>query len=73
MGQVELTEKKPNDARQRFETAISLTKGKDIAIYTAIGKANLEQGGDAAYGIEKLKLATAIKGFKDPHDLYLHG
>ncbi len=66
MGQVELTEKKPNDARQRFETAISLTKGKDIAVFTAIGKANLEQGGDAAYGIEKLKLATAIKGFKDP-------
>ena len=66
MGQVELTEKNPNDARQRFETAISLTKGKDISIFTAIGKANLEQGGDAAYGIEKLKLATVIKGFKDP-------
>lgn len=66
MGQVELTENKPNDARQRFETAISLTKGKDIAVFTAIGKANLEPGGDPAYGIEKLKLATAIKGFKDP-------
>ena len=66
MGQVELTENKPNEARQKFETAISLTKGKDIAIFTAIGKANLEQGGDPAYGIEKLKLATAIKGFKDP-------
>lgn len=66
MGQVELTENKPNDARQRFETAISLTKGKDIAVFTAIGKANLESGGDPAYGIEKLKLATAIKGFKDP-------
>ena len=51
MGQVELTENKPNDARQRFETAISLTKGKDIAIFTAIGKANLEKHGDAAYGI----------------------
>ena len=36
MGQVELTEKNPNDARQRFETAISLTKGKDISIFTAI-------------------------------------
>jgi len=61
-----LTENKPNDARQRFETAISLTKAKDIAVFTAIGKANLEQNGDPAYGIEKLKLATAIKGFKDP-------
>lgn len=65
-GQVELTENKPNDARQRFETAISLTKGKSIPVFTAIGKANLEQGGDPAYGIEKLKLATAVKGFKDP-------
>jgi predicted Zn-dependent protease len=66
MGQVELTENKPNDARQRFETAISLTKGKDIPVFIAIGKANLEQGGDPAYGIEKLKLASAVKGFKDP-------
>jgi predicted Zn-dependent protease len=66
MGQVELTENKPEDARQKFETAISLTKSKDIAVFTAIGKANLEQHGDATYGIEKLKLATAIKGFKDP-------
>lgn len=66
MGQVELTENKPNEARQRFETAISLTRGKNVEIYTAIGKANLEQGGDPAYGIEKLKAATALKGFKDP-------
>lgn len=65
MGQVELIEKKPNDARQRFETAISLTKGKDIAVYSAIGKANLEEGGDPAYGIEKLKAATLVKNFKD--------
>lgn len=65
-GQAELVENKPNDARQRFETAISLTKGKDILVYTAIGKANLEEGGDPAYGIEKLKAATLVKNFKDP-------
>ncbi len=65
MGQAELVEKKANDARQRFETAISLTKGKDVSIFTAIGRANLEEGGDAAYGIEKLKQGTAVKGFKD--------
>src|SRR5689334_3508317 len=29
MGQIELMDGKTNDARQRFETAISLTKGKD--------------------------------------------
>jgi tetratricopeptide (TPR) repeat protein len=66
MGQAELIEKKPNDARQRFETAISLTKAKNAMVMVAIGKANLEHGGDPAYGIEKLKLATAIKGFNEP-------
>ena len=66
MGQAELIEKKPDDARQRFETAISLTKAKNSLVLVAIGKANLEQGGDAAYGIEKLKQATTIKGFNEP-------
>jgi tetratricopeptide (TPR) repeat protein len=66
MGQAELIEKKPNDARQRFETAISLTKAKNAMVMVAIGKANLEHGGDPAYGIEKLKLATTIKGFNEP-------
>jgi len=65
-GQAELIEGKSADARQRFETAISLSKGKNVEVLTAIGKANLEKGGDPAYGIEKLKLATALKGFKDP-------
>lgn len=66
MGQAELTEKKVNDAKQRFETAISLSKAKDANILVAIGKANLEDGGDYAYGIEKLKLATTLKNFNDP-------
>ena len=71
MGQVELLEGKTNDARQRFETAISLTKGKDVGVLNAIGRANLEKGGDAAYAVEKLKMATALmdaqkKGAKDP-------
>lgn len=66
MGQSEIHDKKLDEARQRFETAISLTKGKDVAVFNAIGKACLEAGGDAAYGIEKLKMATAIKGFRDP-------
>ncbi len=71
IGQMELAAEKPGDARQRFETAISLTKGKDIAVLNAIGKANLEKSGDAAYAIEKLNLATQIKGFKDP-DVYIN-
>jgi Flp pilus assembly protein TadD len=78
MGQVELTEGKVNDARQRFETALSLAKGKEVSIIAAIGRANLEKSGDAAYGIEKLKIATAIydaqkKGTKDPYVYMLLG
>ena len=47
-----------------------LSKGKDVAVLNAIGKANLEKAGDAAYAIEKLKMATQIKGFKEP-DVYI--
>jgi tetratricopeptide (TPR) repeat protein len=71
MGHVELIEGKTNEARQRFETAISLTKGKDINVLNAIGKANTEKNGDADYAIEKLNQATAIKGFKEP-DVYIN-
>jgi len=71
MGHVELEEGKANDARQRFETAVSLSKGKDVNVLNAIGKANLEKAGDASYGIEKLKMATQIKGFKEP-DVYIN-
>lgn len=65
MGQVEILESKVNEARQRFETAISLTKGKDIYVLNAIGRANLEKGGDPDYGIAKLEQATTIKNFKE--------
>jgi len=72
-GQAEIAMNKSADARQRFETAISLSKGKNVEVFNAIGKANLEKGGDPAYGIEKLKLATAIKGFKDPFTYIIMG
>jgi tetratricopeptide (TPR) repeat protein len=71
MGHVELLEGKKNEARQRFETAISLTKGKDITVLNAIGKANAGKNGDADYAIEKLTQATTIKGFKEP-DVYIN-
>lgn len=71
MGQIELMEGKVNDARQRFEMAISSTKGKDIDVLNAIGRANINTKlGDANYALEKLNLATQVKGFKDP-DTYL--
>jgi tetratricopeptide (TPR) repeat protein len=71
MGHIELLEGKKNEARQRFETAISLTKGKDIPVLNAIGKANTSKNGDADYAIEKLTQATTIKGFKEP-DVYIN-
>jgi len=66
VGEIELLENKPSDARNRFETAISLTKGKDANVLNAVGKANIDvKGGDSLYAIEKLKMA-ADKDKKNP-------
>ncbi len=76
MGHVELMEGKTQDARNRFETAISLSQGKSIPVLNAIGLANGDfdsKNGDPAYAIEKLKQATTIKGFKDPETYCLLG
>ncbi len=69
MGHVELLEGKTQDARSRFETAISLSQGKSIPVLNAVGFANGNpdsRNGDAAYAIQKLKQATTIKKFNDP-------
>lgn len=69
MGNVELLEGKNADARNRFETAISLSGGKRIDVLNAVGAPNSDpeiKNGDAAYAIAKLRQATLIKGFKDP-------
>ena len=62
MGEIELMDHQHNDARNRFETAISLTKGKDFNVINAIGRANVDaKSGDAMYAIEKLKLIPENK------------
>ena len=69
VGEIELIEGKTSDARSRFETAISLSKGKNIEVLNAVGLANADpeiKNGDPNYAIEKLKQATTIKGFKNP-------
>jgi tetratricopeptide (TPR) repeat protein len=71
MGHIEILEGMTSEARQRFETAISLTKGKDIVVLNAVGRANAGKNGDADYAIEKLNLATQVKGFKEP-DVYIN-
>lgn len=67
MGQVELEENKPSEARQRFEAAITMTKGRkgnDPDILNAVGRAITEvynqktKKGDINYAIEKLEEAA---------------
>ncbi len=56
MGHIALLENQNNDARNRFETALSLSKGKDYNVINAIARANVEaKAGDALYAIEKIK------------------
>ncbi|HZZ75744.1 MAG TPA: tetratricopeptide repeat protein, partial [Puia sp.] len=67
MGHVELLYGKTADARQRFETAISLTKEKDINVLNAVAYANIDaKAGDLNYAIQKLTTATQVKRFNDP-------
>ncbi len=68
MGHIEILEGKIQQARNHFETAISLSGGKSIDVFNAVGFANGDYDskyGDAAYAVEKLTQASVIKKFKD--------
>jgi tetratricopeptide (TPR) repeat protein len=74
MGHVELSDGKKEDARSRFETAISMADKKTQgAVLNAVGRAhgtvNMKNS-DPDYGIEKLKLAAQ----KEPKngDIYIN-
>jgi len=60
MGEIELMEGKTNEARNRFETAINLTKKRDLdETLLAVGRANIDaKAGDAVYAVDKLKQAA---------------
>jgi tetratricopeptide (TPR) repeat protein len=74
MGGVELRMGKAQDAKQRFETAISLTKAKDINVLNAVADNNIDaRNGDAQYAIEKLTTATQIKNFNNAETYLLMG
>src|SRR6188474_1251255 len=73
-GQVDLIENKVSEARQRFEAAITMTRGKkgdDPVILNAVGRAitdtynDKEKKGDINYAIEKLEAAT-LRDQKNP-------
>ena len=61
-GHVQLLDNKLSEARQNFETAITMTRGRkgdDPVILNAIGRANVDaKNGDLAYAIEKLEAAV---------------
>jgi tetratricopeptide (TPR) repeat protein len=74
MGHVELLYGNKTDSKQRFETAISLTKEKDINVLNAVAYANVDaKAGDPDYAIQKLTTATLIKRFADPTTYVLMG
>jgi tetratricopeptide (TPR) repeat protein len=74
MGHVELLYGNKTDSRQRFETAISLTKEKDINVLNAVAYANIDaKSGDLNYALQKLNTATQIKRFNDPQTYLLMG
>ena len=74
MGGVELRNHKTAEAKARFETALSLSKNKDINVLNAVADANIDaRDGDAAYAVEKLNLATQIKNFNVPETYVLMG
>lgn len=70
LGQVELIENKLNEARQHFETAITMTgskKGNDPEILNAVGRAianvytDKERKGDINFAVQKLEEASQAK------------
>ena len=74
IGHVELLYGDQTDSRQRFETAISLTKEKDINVLNAVAYANIDaKAGDPNYAIQKLTTATLIKRFNDAETYVLLG
>ena len=62
IGHVDLLENRPTEAKQKFESALEMTKtkkGYDPDLLTAVGRANIDaKAGDLKYAIEKLELAT---------------
>ncbi|MDP4284082.1 MAG: tetratricopeptide repeat protein [Bacteroidota bacterium] len=60
MGEIELMEGKTDDARNRFEAAINMTRKRDLAdILLAVGIANVDaKAGDPVYAVDKLQQAA---------------
>lgn len=60
LGHLDLLDNKVSDARMKFETAISVSKGKNKGVLNAIARACVDaKAGDAQYGVDILKPALA--------------
>ena len=71
-GELELERGKPADARNDFETAISLTRGRDAGVLAAIARVNVDAPqGDAGYAIDKLNQAIEKEKKHVGADLYV--
>ncbi len=72
LGHADLHDNKTNDARQKFEAAITASRGRkgdDPVVLYAIGRANVDaKAGDFNYAIEKLKYSVD-KGEKTAESL----
>ena len=75
-GEIDLLENKINDARQKFEAALTMTrtkKGENVEILNAIARANIDlKNGDLNYVIDKMNV-QAEKGEKNPEMYVLLG
>jgi tetratricopeptide (TPR) repeat protein len=69
-GQVDLIQNRTNEARQKFETAITMTggkKGNDPEVLNAVGRAiadtytDKEKKGDINFSVQKLEEASQVK------------
>ncbi len=73
-GGVELRFGKAPDARAHFDMALSLTKDKDVLVFNAVAKNNIEASqGDIVYALQKLDAATNVKKFNDADTYLLEG
>ncbi|HUB62041.1 MAG TPA: tetratricopeptide repeat protein [Puia sp.] len=74
MGGVELRFGKTQDARSHFDMALQLSKNRDVPVFNAVAKNNIEAPqGDIVYALEKLNAATNVRHFNDADTYVLMG
>lgn len=66
-GEADLLEDKAAEAKNRFESAITMTKSKNSEVLAAIARAHINTPtGDGNYAVNILQTAASLKGAKNP-------